>query len=403
MAGAKEPKREDTEQGEFPFSSIDAENLEETKRQRRTKGFIGEFIKWLPYIFSAMSVVIVLVIGFAIYDTPKDRLKEQLELGQRYLEEMKYEEAIVAFSNVVEIDPMCVEAYLGIADAYVGIGDDNAALKTLIKGYDETGDERIKVYIEKIKGSSIDIESETVPDSAGNKDGDVNWEEILEVLRICKDNRPQDNGCFLTYEQLEIAYRPFADRLEAYLSTKQDNEEIWETLAQIYLYLGEMEKCLDTRKKGYEITGNERLKAEIHKNIAVNAYEICDEWGRRTEIYYYEGVLEQGKDGVYEHVYGEGGRWVKTIERTSDNSSSIVDEYEYDEYGRVVMEHRIVKLGDNIDEIFDEFEYEGEFSVLRKYRIEEGMNKGHWQIDRITYDKYGQETDVNNLDSWVNH
>lgn len=44
MAGAKEPKREDTEQGEFPFSSIDAENLEETKRQRRTKGFIGEFI-----------------------------------------------------------------------------------------------------------------------------------------------------------------------------------------------------------------------------------------------------------------------------------------------------------------------------------------------------------------------
>ena len=32
-------------------------------------------------------------------------LKEQLELGQRYLQEMDYENAIIAFQKMIEIDP----------------------------------------------------------------------------------------------------------------------------------------------------------------------------------------------------------------------------------------------------------------------------------------------------------
>ena len=46
---------------------------------------------------------------------------EQLELGNRYLTEQNYEEAVMAFSRVIEIDPKQAEGYLKLAEAYSGL------------------------------------------------------------------------------------------------------------------------------------------------------------------------------------------------------------------------------------------------------------------------------------------
>ena len=48
--------------------------------------------------------------------------QEQYDLGIRYLSEDNYEEAIIAFTAAIEIDPNRVEAYVGRGDAYVGSG-----------------------------------------------------------------------------------------------------------------------------------------------------------------------------------------------------------------------------------------------------------------------------------------
>ena len=119
--------------------------------------------------------------------------QEQYDLGIRYLSEGNYEEAIIAFTAAIEIDPKQADAYVGrgdafvlsgdtaenlaaaledyeiaialdesqsevyskIADIFILQGDSDAAIAILEQGYQKTGDETL---YEKIK----DIQAETI-------------------------------------------------------------------------------------------------------------------------------------------------------------------------------------------------------------------------------------------------
>ena len=64
--------------------------------------------------------------------------------GMKNLLEEDYEAAVVAFMKVIETDPRCADAYLKVADAYVGLDDYDSAIDQLEAGYGITGDERLK-------------------------------------------------------------------------------------------------------------------------------------------------------------------------------------------------------------------------------------------------------------------
>ena len=53
--------------------------------------------------------------------------QEQYDLGVRYLSEGDYEEAILAFTAAIEIDPRRPEAFVGRGDAYMGTAELAAA------------------------------------------------------------------------------------------------------------------------------------------------------------------------------------------------------------------------------------------------------------------------------------
>lgn len=72
----------------------------------------------------AAAVVIAAAIGLGgVYNSPANQLSRQLNLGQKYLEEQNYEQAVVAFLNAIQIDDKCVEAYLGCITAYAEGGN----------------------------------------------------------------------------------------------------------------------------------------------------------------------------------------------------------------------------------------------------------------------------------------
>lgn len=103
----------------------------------------------------AFIAVLVLLIGVGMalamnLGQGKIDIAEQLSLGEKYLLEMKYEKAILAFSDVIKVDPKNVRAYLGLAEAYVGKGDIDKAIKTLEKGLELTGDDKIKENLERL-------------------------------------------------------------------------------------------------------------------------------------------------------------------------------------------------------------------------------------------------------------
>lgn len=75
------------------------------------------------------------------------QVEEQLKLGEKYLTEENYEEAIVAFSKVIELDPKAGRAYIGMADAYERSGEAQKAVDILEEGYAQVPGEEIKTEL----------------------------------------------------------------------------------------------------------------------------------------------------------------------------------------------------------------------------------------------------------------
>ena len=88
----------------------------------------------------AATVIIVIAVLAVRSGNPERRLKKQLELGERYLSELNYEQAMAAYRVAIEIDPKSVDAYLGLAVAYVGMDEYEEAVKALKEGYEITKD-----------------------------------------------------------------------------------------------------------------------------------------------------------------------------------------------------------------------------------------------------------------------
>ena len=66
--------------------------------------------------------------------------QEQYDLGVKYLSDGNYEEAVIAFTAAIDIDPRRPEAYEKAAEAYEALGDLEAAAEILARGYEATGD-----------------------------------------------------------------------------------------------------------------------------------------------------------------------------------------------------------------------------------------------------------------------
>ncbi len=71
------------------------------------------------------------VVGVNVFNSPGNRVSRYLGEAERYLSEMNYEQAVIEFKNILKIEPMNVDAYLELADAYIGMGDKEKALEVL--------------------------------------------------------------------------------------------------------------------------------------------------------------------------------------------------------------------------------------------------------------------------------
>ena len=85
-------------------------------------------------------VVVFLLISLCACGQKSTAWQEQYDLGVRYLSDGNYEEAIIVFTAAIEIDPKRPEAYISLADAYIGIGDYDEARRVLQEGQEACGD-----------------------------------------------------------------------------------------------------------------------------------------------------------------------------------------------------------------------------------------------------------------------
>ena len=71
-----------------------------------------------------LSLLLVCVLLAACGQNAQATWQEQYDLGVKYLDEGNYEEAILAFTAAIELDPKRPEAYIGRGDAYLAGGNE---------------------------------------------------------------------------------------------------------------------------------------------------------------------------------------------------------------------------------------------------------------------------------------
>lgn len=145
----------------------------------------------------ALLVVLAWVLLLTACGQKAPTWQEQYDLGIKYLTEGNYEEAIIAFTAAIDIDPKRPEAYAGLSDAYTSIGDVENAKKALEDGFAATGDEALKNRL-----------GEDTPDPSGQ-------EEILdEHGRVIRTNYYDMDGTLEFYTV--HTYDETGDRTDEY-------------------------------------------------------------------------------------------------------------------------------------------------------------------------------------------
>ena len=114
-------------------------------------------------IIGLIAAVIILIVGIVavlLIFKGGNSVKKQLEMADRYLEDLDYDEAVRVYRDILDIDPKCVDAYLGLADAYIGLEDYDEAIDILETGIEKTSSGKLEDRLEEVKEEREEFELE---------------------------------------------------------------------------------------------------------------------------------------------------------------------------------------------------------------------------------------------------
>ncbi len=182
--------------------------------------------KWVIFL----TVFILSLLVACSQQTIAEQIEEKLNLGNKYLSENNYEEAVLAFEEAIEIDPMTTEAYIGLSQAYVFLGKYEEAEAALLKGI-----------------------------------------EVVDDPNALRDHLASHYQEREQYKQAE----------EIYLVMLEDGEvkvKAIDGLIFIYEHTGERQKLLDLLETAYELTGNKKYREYIEDLLYINSGEKLEEF-----------------------------------------------------------------------------------------------------------------------------
>lgn len=346
--------------------------------------------KIVVIIVSAMSLVALIAIGILFYLNSDDvRIRKQLDLGQKYLSDLDYEQAIAAYETVLDIDPHNEEANSGIVDASTGLGQ---------KYFDESQYEQAIDVLDK--AFKIDSDNSDVVDVMAAaymawSTELINNEMYEQAIKILEDGIDQ-----LGKKELTDLLEKTKEQYELY-KTQKEMEELFASVQGIFIEIAEL-----NAKEDYEgifslmgTTEYEEVLSKIEflkdKYIfdtefgKVGIYSIKSEQYGNYMIYLgdYEADVRQG-DGVWIGYY-EGNNYIARGAWANDmpNGESNVREWNSSLSETVV--YRVIS-GNVRDGLWDGvvnwcFE-EGE--KIRTFPVT--FEQGKWVVIRIENDDDGE-------------
>ena len=198
--------------------------------------------------------------------------QEQYDLGVRYLSEGNYEEAIIAFTAAIEIDPKRAEAYIGLADVYTEQGDAEKAAEILERAIEAIGE--VGSLTEALKNIGTNMDEEAI-------------DKALEPLEgYPKEERyDNDNGAYsiVNYDKFGQMIGRTQYNADGTISHKEERE---------YDEDGKLTACFRQQYGEFDYTTAEyydsmqRLVRE-EKTVNSNTDESYEVGRNHTELYTY--------------------------------------------------------------------------------------------------------------------
>ena len=114
----------------------------------------------LPFIIAGVAALVVvaaavIVLVFLRGGAASKKYSKQLQIADKYMTDMDYKNAVLAYNEAISINPGKADAYLGLADAYLAMGKTKKAIKALEQGLDnvtdEDGREQIQEKLDEIE------------------------------------------------------------------------------------------------------------------------------------------------------------------------------------------------------------------------------------------------------------
>lgn len=228
------------------------------------------------------------------------KISNQLELGVKYLSENKFEEAVLAYREVIKIDPKNVLAYKGLSIAYSMQGQLDQAEQALQEGLREVADS--KALKLALAGVMIDVNKK---DAA---------EEIYYQV-IAQDGRYFP--AYQAYSKLLLSLNRHSDAvalLEKAASANPDQYKIYTLLSEVYYKNGENGKALTTIGRSLAIepnqSGSYKLLEEVYSNrwdelIALGDYYIQQGLDIPGQVIKLDGLYQLGQYDQLLQQYGQ--------------------------------------------------------------------------------------------------
>ena len=189
-----------------------------------------------------LAVLLVLAILLLAGCKKKMNFQEYLDLGNKYLLELNYEEAAVAFSKAIELEPRELGAYEKLAEVYGAQGNVSQALETLnqaISVYEglskEEQTEERKAAYERIRAASDRLSAQITLET--------DYMEPLKKLKtlMLGDTEAFGSGEFGRTALLGEKFEALAELLTEPLLWQQEDGTWLAIYPGGYIYAGNME------------------------------------------------------------------------------------------------------------------------------------------------------------------
>ena len=250
--------------------------------------------------------------------------QEQYDLGMKYLNAGSYEEAVIAFTAAIDIDPKRAEAYIGRGDAYVGIGEDLDAARADYETALRLNDRLEQVYVkladvleaagDREKAIEILREGALVTGSADlQAEADRRYADLMGV--------PEENGDLMLIDFIGMTVGDLTERFGSDLLYLDG----WFSGAAKGFYYADLRipavfYIIDEERRGYAQSGDEIAIVEYFPEEQMFFSQAAP--GIPASATYRE-MLDAGWQG---HFYTEGDAWLQEMGETSLFTVDIVPE-----------------------------------------------------------------------------